>query len=600
MSNKQLNTSRYMKTKSVIIIILAAILTNASLMAQEKGLFLSLSGNYGANVFHYQLKDLNTTGNKYTPSQSEFPRSWGAGLALQYFFTKNWGMSLGFEWFDYNGKATFQYDWDKLNWKPGTHDIDDLEIILDKHNHLSDRFIYKEMQDYQGDNYYLMLGLSDWEEKQHGYIIQIPLMLQYQTKWGRKENIGMYFALGAKFQIPVLKQTYSTNGTLRAWAYYPRYDTYFHGDTTLPGVGNLHGFGQNDDTVFTGDNGLRFSGAASGELGLLFSFSRRVDFSIGAYLDYGFINIRKKTNTAENGALIMPDNNDPFALDKAEKVGDGLKYQGFFNSVATDKVNLLAVGAKASLRIKLTKLDNRDDKENMSDREFYESLFNKLIDTIVACQDTFIVNIPPQRKSYDDEDDDESEEMPMSQSARKLWNTSNPSSPNNPDNPNYAYPAWYTPDYVSNPQQYSKNNGGAGVGMSPQQEGPNNPTAVQRNIEKVQAVMNVIGTSVYFDLDSYELRNESMSILDEKIPILKQYPHLTIVLTGHTCDLAGVQYNDQLSYNRCKAVRDYLIKKGIKSSRIELIPMGLHHPDHPNNTEANRKLNRRVDCIVVQ
>ncbi|MDR1793725.1 MAG: hypothetical protein LBR36_09890 [Bacteroidales bacterium] len=172
-------------------IILFLILLLANIQAQEKGLFLSLSGNCGVNTFHYQLKDLNMTDNRYTPSHSEFPilkekdflwapgisLQWGTGLSLQYFFTKNWGISFGFEWFDYQGKATFQYDWDKLNWKPGTHDMDDLEIILNKHIHLSDRFIYKEMQDYQGDNYYLMLGLSDWEEQQQGYIVQIPVMM---------------------------------------------------------------------------------------------------------------------------------------------------------------------------------------------------------------------------------------------------------------------------------------------------------------------------------------------------------------------------------------------------------------------------------------
>jgi hypothetical protein len=165
--------------------------------------------------------------------------------------------------------------------------------------------------------------------------------------------------VGVKFQIP-LAQSYSTNGLLRVWAYYPRYDTYFHGDTPLPGVGNLHGFGQGDTSFAGENNGLQFGISATGEIGLLFSLSRRVDLSIsGDYWSFG--RVFQKKNVVENDALIMPDNTDPFALDKAEKVGDGLKYQGFFNSFVTDNIYLLSLGAKISLRIKLTKLEKKED-----------------------------------------------------------------------------------------------------------------------------------------------------------------------------------------------------------------------------------------------
>jgi outer membrane protein OmpA-like peptidoglycan-associated protein len=564
-----------MKKNILIIAILLSSLFVAQ--GQEKGLHLAISGNYGCNLYNYTLDDKN---------RSEFSAGWGAGLAAQYFFTKHWGISLGVEWFSYNGRAIYGSNWQRNAKHYVTeHMIEGRPILLPTGQITS-----------FNEDYTLQLSVHSWTEKQHGYVLNIPLMAQYQTKWGIKESVGMYWAAGLKFQVPVLDQTYSVEtGTLQVMKYYPNYDLTVGADAPAPthgaGITDEYGFGDRYDGVM---KTKKLSMAAAGELGLLFSFSRRVDFAVGAYLDYGFLNIKLRDAHA-SGNLIMPtvDDNkeiDPHALDAAKKIGDGLIYNGFLQSAAVDKVNLLAFGAKATLRIKLTKLDEQGE-ESMTDRQwlkqqmdeeskqrgqqaeddrtFYKGLLQALADTIVE------VHKPDPLTS-------------------KEWNPDSPYSPNNPNNPDYAYPTWYTPDYVNDPAYQGK------AGMGNQDEGPNNANAVTRNHNKVKQIMSNMSASIYFDLSKYDLREDAFEVLDRKIELMKKYPNLMMTLVGHTCDIGSNTLNDELSYNRCLSARNYMIRRGIRASRIDIVSMGKHHPDYPNDSEESRELNRRVDFMTVE
>jgi len=88
--------------------------------------------------------------------------------------------------------------------------------------------------------------------------------------------------------------------------------------------------------------------------------------------------------------------------------------------------------------------------------------------------------------------------------------------------------------------------------------------------------------------------------LDAKVELMKKYPHATITVVGHTCDLGTGEYNDRLSYDRAEAVRFYFIEHGIHPSRIIPIPKGKRNPTYPNTSETNRGLNRRVDFFISQ
>ena len=62
----------------------------------------------------------------------------------------------------------------------------------------------------------------------------------------------------------------------------------------------------------------------------------------------------------------------------------------------------------------------------------------------------------------------------------------------------------------------------------------------------------------------------------------------------------GKKYNVKLSQNRAESVRDYLLGKGIKSSRIEARGFGFDQPLVPNDSDINRAKNRRVEFKILK
>jgi outer membrane protein OmpA-like peptidoglycan-associated protein len=80
---------------------------------------------------------------------------------------------------------------------------------------------------------------------------------------------------------------------------------------------------------------------------------------------------------------------------------------------------------------------------------------------------------------------------------------------------------------------------------------------------------------------------------------MNQYPTLKIEISGHTDNVGDAEYNQRLSVARAKAVVDYLISKGIDSSRLSYVGYGFSKPIAPNDTEEGRRLNRRSEFKII-
>lgn len=104
---------------------------------------------------------------------------------------------------------------------------------------------------------------------------------------------------------------------------------------------------------------------------------------------------------------------------------------------------------------------------------------------------------------------------------------------------------------------------------------------------------------IYFDQSSPVLRPESYTELDQLYDVLTQYPSLPIEIRGYTDNQGDFDLNTQLSRNRCQAVIDYLVGKGIRKTRLKAIGRGPLDPVAPNNNEENRKKNRRVEFVLL-
>lgn len=101
--------------------------------------------------------------------------------------------------------------------------------------------------------------------------------------------------------------------------------------------------------------------------------------------------------------------------------------------------------------------------------------------------------------------------------------------------------------------------------------------------------------SIRFGFNSARLLPVSNARLDEIVKILNDYPDYNLSLAGHTDAISSEAYNLRLSYDRAAVIRTYLLDKGVTTARIEARGYGKLKPIAPNNTNAGRAKNRRVD-----
>ena len=109
----------------------------------------------------------------------------------------------------------------------------------------------------------------------------------------------------------------------------------------------------------------------------------------------------------------------------------------------------------------------------------------------------------------------------------------------------------------------------------------------------------IVMSAVYFDQSSPVLRSESYPELDQLYALLNRNPALHIDIRGHTDNQGDFDLNVKLSRDRCQAIIDYLVGKGIARARLRATGRGPIDPIAPNNNEENRKKNRRVELVVM-
>jgi outer membrane protein OmpA-like peptidoglycan-associated protein len=79
---------------------------------------------------------------------------------------------------------------------------------------------------------------------------------------------------------------------------------------------------------------------------------------------------------------------------------------------------------------------------------------------------------------------------------------------------------------------------------------------------------------------------------------MQQYPEYNVLIGGHTDSVGNEEYNRSLSNRRAKNCVNYLVEKGISSSRISADGYGERKPILDNSTNTGREINRRVEFIL--
>lgn len=113
-----------------------------------------------------------------------------------------------------------------------------------------------------------------------------------------------------------------------------------------------------------------------------------------------------------------------------------------------------------------------------------------------------------------------------------------------------------------------------------------------------EGLVVTFASGLLFDFDSDQLRAESKKNLDNLAKSLSDFGDSKLLLVGHTDDVGTDSYNLDLSRRRAAAVADYLISRGVPAARIATSGRGETEPIAPNDSDADRQKNRRVEVAI--
>lgn len=100
---------------------------------------------------------------------------------------------------------------------------------------------------------------------------------------------------------------------------------------------------------------------------------------------------------------------------------------------------------------------------------------------------------------------------------------------------------------------------------------------------------------IRFDFNKADIKPESEPVLEQVLALFKADPAYQAEIGGHTDNVGGSAYNLKLSAQRASAVKAWLVAHGVAAGRISSQGYGLTQPLVPNDTDAHRAKNRRVE-----
>lgn len=103
---------------------------------------------------------------------------------------------------------------------------------------------------------------------------------------------------------------------------------------------------------------------------------------------------------------------------------------------------------------------------------------------------------------------------------------------------------------------------------------------------------------ILFNINRASFKPGVTKQLDGMIGVMNEYSDSEFDVNGHTDSTGTAAYNLMLSDKRANAVKDYLIKNGVKASRLTAKGFGETKPVDSNSTRSGRAKNRRVEVKV--
>lgn len=104
--------------------------------------------------------------------------------------------------------------------------------------------------------------------------------------------------------------------------------------------------------------------------------------------------------------------------------------------------------------------------------------------------------------------------------------------------------------------------------------------------------------TVYFGYDSYLLNVETQASMEHNAQWVLNHPGIEIQIEGHCDERGTVEYNMLLGERRAKAVKSFLVQRGVDPDRLHTISYGEERPLEVGLSETVFSKNRRAQFLV--
>jgi outer membrane protein OmpA-like peptidoglycan-associated protein len=422
-------------------------------------------------------------------------------------------------------------------------------------SNLADNYNTTDLDPYEPAKFNFRYRIDKYEEKQHLWNVNIPVALQFQTPvWDIHK---FYMSLGFKLGIPVSARAESTAANIETYGYYPEWDQVLNEPKVL-------GFGkfENHTTTNKLEIGLAYIGTI--ETGLKWRIGNGVHLYTGVYFDYAFNDVSKNHsnhfvdyNSYHDGSFsnISSALNSQYTTnDNSIGIGFGEYYEHNGNVKSlVDKVSPITVGIKLRFSFgcpdKSAKANKKKDDKCCPDTRRVEAEFANFLDKL----DTLTEAVKKQKQT----------------------------------DTIIVSPKPATTVHQQQMQQ-----------QQPQDE-LSSPYSIQQELDARRNNDIEEAGIINYDLNISQLNEFQKLIMDRYVRMMKSHPDYNLLITGHTCDLGSNASNFLLGLKRADLAKAYLIEQGINPNRISTFTAGEEDPIVVNNSNINRKRNRRLEFGVV-
>jgi len=118
---------------------------------------------------------------------------------------------------------------------------------------------------------------------------------------------------------------------------------------------------------------------------------------------------------------------------------------------------------------------------------------------------------------------------------------------------------------------------------------------------EIMETLNQFGSRINFAANSNKIYGKkNFEVLNNIVKVLNKNSEGGLIIEGYSSSDGEEKYNIELSIMRAESIRDYLVKQGVSSERIEVLGLGEVKPISDNDSPEGRASNRRVQFKPIR